>query len=147
MIVLILIGGVVAAGAAVLSFLRSRYLVVTVSGSSMEPTYRSHDRLLARRTTPDRLRRGQVVVFSPPKPTRRGPRPGWTVKRVVAAPGDPVPRDQVPALADVPETEVPEGRLAVLGDNSAESYDSRYFGYIPADSRIALVLRPLTSAP
>jgi signal peptidase I len=116
--------------------LRRRLLVVTVLGVSMEPTYRSGDRLLVRRSRLKAIRTGQIVVvqLTPGDSTA-----GRLVKRAVAVPGDPVP-PQIPISDQV----VPEGRLLVLGDNPARSNDSRRLGYIPADALIGVVLRPIS---
>ncbi|MGW5260837.1 S26 family signal peptidase [Microbispora sp. NPDC004025] len=65
------------------------------------------------------------------------------VKRVAAVPGDPVP-DAVPRRAG--ETLVPAGCLVLLGDNPDESVDSRHFGYVPANSMVGKVIRPLSGA-
>ncbi|MEU4807205.1 S26 family signal peptidase [Actinosynnema sp. NPDC023587] len=86
---------------------------------------------------------------APPVATRIGgaevPRIEWLIKRVVAVPGDPVPRDIVPALADVPEDRVPLGMLVLLGDNRDASFDSARFGYFPTDRVLGAVQRPLSS--
>jgi signal peptidase I len=93
----------------------------------------------------------------------------WMIKRVAAVPGDywpsavasasavaacaPTPAGSV-APASAVETEVvladtrlagtvPPGKLVVLGDNAARSFDSRQIGYIPADRLLGVVLRPL----
>ena len=108
--------------------LRSRLLVVTVHGVSMEPTYRSGDRLLVRRSKLNRVRAGQVVVVRVDAATPDDPTQGRMVKRAVAVPGDPVP-PQIP----VPGPRVPVDSLLVLGDNSARSNDSRRLGYLPAE--------------
>ncbi|MEO6088282.1 MAG: S26 family signal peptidase [Umezawaea sp.] len=118
--------------------LRRRLLVVTVRGVSMEPTYRSGDRLLVRRLRLNQVRTGQVVVVRVPGAGPDDPTDGRMVKRAVAVPGDPVPPD-IP----VPEPIVPEGRLLILGDNLARSNDSRRLGYLPADALIGVVLRPI----
>lgn len=118
--------------------LRGRLLVVTVRGVSMEPTYRSGDRLLVRRLRLNQVRTGQVVVVRVPGAGPDDPTDGRMVKRAVAVPGDPVPPD-IP----VPEPIVPEGRLLILGDNLARSNDSRRLGYLPADALIGVVLRPI----
>lgn len=67
----------------------------------------------------------------------------WLLKRVVAVPGDPVPRYHVPALRDTPESLVPRGRLVVLGDNPPASLDSRQFGYLPQERLLGVVVRRL----
>ncbi|MFF4412676.1 S26 family signal peptidase [Streptosporangium sp. NPDC001559] len=130
-------------------------VAVTVRGSSMKPAYRDGDRVVARRGRP--LRAGQVVVVEQPTPEREWPDPpvpqgageasmserSWMIKRIVAVPGDPVPRARVPALSDAPEDRVPPGRLVLLGDNQEASYDSRHVGYFPAERVLGVVLRPL----
>jgi signal peptidase I len=118
--------------------LRSRLLVVTVHGVSMEPTYRSGDRLLVRRVGLNRVRAGQVVVVRVEGARPDDPTGGRLVKRAVAVPGDPVP-PQIP----VPGPRVPVDSLLVLGDNLARSNDSRRLGYLPADALIGVVLRPI----
>lgn len=129
---------VVLALVAWLLLLRSRLLVVTVHGVSMEPTYRSGDRLLVRRARLDRVRAGQVVVVQVDSTSPDDPTGGRMVKRAVAVPGDPVP-PQIP----VPGPRVPVDSLLVLGDNLARSNDSRRLGYLPADALIGVVLRPI----
>ncbi len=58
--------GLTAAGLAVIVILRRRYAVVTVEGSSMQPTLHEGDRVLVRRTGIGQLRRGQVIVAEDP---------------------------------------------------------------------------------
>jgi signal peptidase I len=132
-----------------------RLVAVTVRGISMEPAFQDGDRVLVRRgRTPSS---GQVVVAEHPglghgwhRPPV-GPAAGagaiagrtWMIKRVAAVPGEPVPRDRVPVLADVPEERVPPGKLVLLGDNSAASSDSRQRGYFPAERVLGVVVRPL----
>jgi signal peptidase I len=130
-------------------WLRGRYLTVTVDGRSMLPTYRPGERLLVRRMAPDALRTGQVVVFrafAPPGPTQEQPDnelSAWIVKRVAAAPGDPIPRDTVAALRTAPGRRVPADRVVLLGDNPASSHDSRRSGYFAADRLLGVVVRRL----
>ncbi|NUT53328.1 MAG: S26 family signal peptidase [Saccharothrix sp.] len=139
------------------ALLGRRLVAVTVRGVSMEPTYRDGDRVLVRRRCVPRV--GQVVVVE--RPMHRGEWPAppvaghvggvaasrveWLIKRVVAVPGDPVPRDVVPALADVPEDRVPVGRLVLLGDNRGASFDSAEVGYFPTDRVLGTVRRRLSS--
>jgi signal peptidase I len=61
------------------------------------------------------------------------------IKRVVALPGDPVPRRDVPTLADVAEDRVPNGMAVLLGDNQSASFDSRAFGYFPLERILGVV--------
>jgi signal peptidase I len=135
-----MIGIGLAAGATVVGTLlrlRRTYVVITVNGDSMSPTYRPGDRVLVRRARV--VRRGQCVVFAE-EPT--GPPHDWVLKRVAAAPGDSVPRD-LPALRAVTGARVPAGHLVVLGDNPAQSYDSRHHGYVTLERLLGVVSRRL----
>ncbi|MFE5325478.1 S26 family signal peptidase [Embleya sp. NPDC056575] len=144
----------------IVSVLQARRLVVvTVRGASMEPAYRDGDRVLVRRDLAPSP--GQVIVMEHPgtgmvlgsawygPPVGRTARAPaitgrqWLIKRVAAAPGDPVPRDRFPALAGVLETRVPAGSLVLLGDNEEISFDSRQAGYFPAERVLGTVLRHL----
>ncbi|MET7338245.1 S26 family signal peptidase [Nonomuraea sp. NPDC005650] len=156
--------GALALGAS-LWWIRRNYLVATVEGRSMEPSFRSGDRLLVRRAS--RVRVGQVVVvripdppvvYEPPPglelglelvPKAEAPkrdRPGrrLLIKRAVAVAGDPVPRERFPALRDVPETVVPPRTLVVLSDNPAAGWDSRAFGFVRGDQLVGVMVRRLT---
>lgn len=128
-------------------WLRRRFFVVTMLGRSMLPTYADRDRVLVRRRGPGgRVRIGEVVVAD--LSHRLGPRAGAppaailiadrVIKRVAAGPGDPVP-----AVVTAQEARVPAGRFVLLGDNPAESADSRHYGYVPDDRVIGVVLRHL----
>lgn len=85
------------------------------------------------------VRRGQVVVV-----TGASGGGAWLLKRAVAIPGDPVPRDRVPALREVEGDTVPVGRLVLIGDNPDQSLDSRHFGYVAADRLVGVVVRRLS---
>ncbi|GGS97562.1 S26 family signal peptidase [Nonomuraea spiralis] len=125
-------------------WLRRRYVVVTVHGESMLPAYRPGERVLVRRTSSRSLRTGQVVILgADPGGDRTVTGARWIIKRVAAVPGDPIPRDTVPALRTAPGTRVPTGRLVVLGDNANRSYDSRHSGYLTADRLLGVVLRKI----
>jgi len=130
----------------VLLVLRTRFIVVRVVGTSMEPTLHDGARVIVRRTTLNRVGQGQLVVFASPAPeviTASGD-PPWRVKRVVALPGDAVPHDQVPELRDPAMPLVPAGHMVVLGDNKSASYDSRRAGYIDGSTLLGIVIRTLT---
>lgn len=141
------VGLALAGAAAAVAGIRCRYVVVTVEGASMAPTLASGDRVLVRRTGPAGIRTGRLVVTRPPAGERwsRMRRSGWLIKRVAAAAGEPVPRDAAPALRDGPEEYVPDGRVVLLGDNPAESLDSRFWGYFRADYVVGVVVRRLPS--
>lgn len=121
--------------------LRHKLMAITVLGSSMEPTLYNGDRVLIRRGS--FVRPGQVVVLDQSEPNLGGPYHSWIIKRVIAAPGDPVPRDRIAALADVPEQHVPPGKLVLLGDNPTTSTDSRVVGYFPSKNVAGTMLRVL----
>ncbi|MFD0636041.1 S26 family signal peptidase [Catenulispora yoronensis] len=145
-----------ALAAAAVRHVRRRTLVVTVTGPSMEPTLHEGDRLLARRVPLARIRIGDVVVIGSPDlatgPDYRSAGGGrflvthpWVVKRAAAVPGDPVPKDRVPALSAVPEQHVPPGKLVLLGDG-ALSMDSRQLGYYSGDGQLlAVMVRKLSN--
>ncbi|GGT57999.1 S26 family signal peptidase [Streptomyces atratus] len=158
---------VVAVGTPLLGVLlaRRRFVVITVAGASMEPAYRSGDRVLVRRLSRSGrtgIERGGVVVATwrppsddppgEPAETHGGPRRptgeplgarGWMIKRVVAGPGDPVPEGLGPALTAEAGKPVPRERFVVMGDNAAHSHDSRHTGYVEGGDILGVVIRRL----
>lgn len=134
--------------AAVASSLRRRLLIVTVSGTSMEPTLRDGDRVLVRRKPVEKVRRGEIVVMAVEWAggTRAGQLGECRVKRVAALPGDAVPEDVVRILGLEPGATVPAGGLVLLGDNAGESFDSRQGGFFRADRLVGVVLREVNRA-
>ena len=138
--VLVAVGMVLAAVGAVLAWVRRRWMIVVVDGTSMAPTLAPGARLVVRRTAATTIRVGDVVVAEAPLP---GPQ-SLIVKRVIAVPGDPVPSATVPALAS-PGATVPAGRYLLLGDNPADSRDSRVFGYLHAERVRGVVVRAVGS--
>ncbi|MBO3741487.1 hypothetical protein J5X75_28660 [Actinoplanes sp. NEAU-H7] len=114
-------------------------LVAVVRGPSMLPTYHDGERLIARRRRRRAVPRpGDVVVFRNPHPagvpgSSEGP---LLIKRVGAGPHETAP-------AGMTADRVPAGHLVVLGDNPAQSLDSRHLGFIPVDNVIATVVRGL----
>lgn len=124
---------------------RRRFILITVVGSSMEPTLRSGQRVLARRAADRGIQRRDIIVFRTPA-HRAKDSPALRVKRVAATPGDPFPI----WLADVQSSEalslrVPDGALVVAGDNQL-SEDSRQLGLVPTKDVIAVIKRFRTSS-
>jgi signal peptidase I len=112
---------------------RRLFVVVTVRGDSMRPTYADGDVLLAARLP--MLRRGRAIVFTPPVNQPGGP--PYRVKRLVALPGDPTP-----GWVKDGHGPVPPGRLVVRGDN-VRSEDSATYGYVARAGVLAVVVRTL----
>lgn len=105
--------------ALVLAFaVRSAVSMYSIPSSSMEPTLRVGDHIIV---TPyfagKRPQRGDVIVFRSPSPIERDE---LLVKRVVGIPGDLIEARIVPP-----------DRYFVLGDNRANSFDSRQWGVLP----------------
>ena len=117
-----------------------------IPSQSMEPTLRPGDQVLVdkRAYRDGSPRRGDLVAFTDPK-TR-----DVLLKRVVALGGDTVgiedgalvvdgrhvrepyaPPDKIDSVYFGP-VRVPRGAVFVLGDNRANSVDSRQFGSVPA---------------
>ncbi len=120
-----------------------------VSGLSMEPHIRSGEYVLIN-TFAYRFgapRRGEIVAFRRDADAR-----GVFIKRVIGLPGERVriDRGQVylngvrldepyvehPDARSFPEITVAPSSLYVLGDNRADSEDSRVFGAVPEDRLI-----------
>jgi signal peptidase I len=141
----LVLAGVAAAAAAGLWWLRRRLLVASVTGRSMTPFLADGERVLVRRCPGWRVAAGQVVVVAMPRHRRPAEGAGadraaaaTIVKRVAAVAGDPVP-----AGVGSSGRLVPPGMLVVLGDNQAESADSRHFGLISDDRVVGIVVRRL----
>ncbi|MEV6312557.1 signal peptidase I [Streptomyces sp. NPDC051840] len=132
--------GVLLAAASAVSFFVN-HEGVSVQGQSMEPTYRRGERLVVERIHADDIRRGDVVLIEIPGPYAGRP----VLRRVIGTGGDHVVGDGTRILVNdeplhepyvvhdevVPEVatydvQVPEKRLFLLGDNRANSNDSRY---------------------
>lgn len=121
---------------------------------SMRPTLVEGDRILVNKFIYrfKKPQRGDVVVFKYPEDTKKD-----FIKRLIAVGGetvqikdgniwiDSVPvekpqkihqiyyynKPETPYGAEGVKVEVPEGNFFVLGDNSASSRDSRYWGFVP----------------
>jgi signal peptidase I len=134
-----------------------RFVCVTVRGMSMSPTYSDGDRVLVRRRVAVRV--GDVVVIERPDADmrwaaspvgagagqRRLETRAWMIKRVVAIPGDPIPRKSFAGLDLLPGDHTPDGMLILIGDNSEASFDSREIGFFPADRALGTPLRKACS--
>ncbi|WP_262401735.1 S26 family signal peptidase, partial [Actinomadura sp. CNU-125] len=70
-------------------------------------------------------------------------RGGGSSRRAAALPGDPVPGTVAAAAGVRAGSPVPAGRLVVLGDNAAASFDSRDCGYFDADRLLGVVVRTM----
>jgi len=129
----------------VLVLIRRRFVVVRINGESMSPSYRPGEKILLRRRTHTRIHVGDVVMFERPdddgnwdKPvTARLAARRWLIKRVAGVGGDPVPL----GTANPRGTQtVPGGCFVAFGDAS-RSFDSRHFGFVPAERVIGTVVR------
>ena len=133
--------------------------------SSMVPTLGVYDRVLVQKAffTWRGVREGQIVVFShPPLDHCGGPQEGDLVKRVIALPGQTIyssgnsiyVNGRLLAEPYLPHYDplgppiasrqhpyrVPPGEFYMLGDNRADSCDSRYWGPIKGSSIIGKVV-------
>ena len=151
----------------VLMFLVIRFAVqnFNIEGHSMEPSLHDQELILVDKWTylfhpPSR---GDVIVFiAPPQPSQD------YIKRVIGVPGDVItiqnttvivdgvalketyvdPRNLGPTIEDrhIFNMVVPPNDYFVLGDNRANSSDSRVWGFVPKQNiigRAALVYWPL----
>ncbi|MFC7264838.1 signal peptidase I [Streptomyces lutosisoli] len=134
-----------------LMYARSAYTTATVRSGSMTPTYTVGERLFVERVGGERIRRGDVVLFS--EPERYGSA-GSVIQRVIGVGGDRVACcggegaderitvngkpleepylqggvvDETHRQYDPYDVTVPEGRLFLLGDHRLNARDSRYF--------------------
>lgn len=115
------------------------FTTVVVSGNSMEPTYRSGERLLASKAywLVGPIKKGDIVVV-------RSEDGSNLIKRVHGMPGDKVDFFNVPESWKLSQGEyqVPDGSVYVLGDNREASEDSRRFGPVTKDNIIGKVIPP-----
>jgi signal peptidase I len=127
-----------------------------IEGESMAPTFHNGGRVILNGTYRFRSpHHGDIVVFHPPVPSQEP-----YIKRVIGLPGDHVSirnglvfiNDQAlhedylngdPTTCYHPtycELTVPKNSVFVLGDNRANSSDSRMFGVVPIDNIIGDVV-------
>lgn len=119
-----------------------------IPSGSMEPTLQINDRLIVDKLSYDFAppQRGDVVVFNPTASLRQQNFKDAFIKRVVGLPGETVeiksgqvyvngsalnePYIAAPAKQWNPVVVPPDSYL-VLGDNRNNSFDSRYWGFVP----------------
>lgn len=148
---------------AVIAMLLFRYFVAEpfiVSGASMVPTYHNReylviDKLSYRFSEPQR---GDVIVFKFPQNTKE-----YFIKRIIGLPGEKVKidkdhvviynkdhpegktldedylPDQHVTMGDPKITTLGSGEYYVLGDNRAQSSDSRLWGILPTEDIVGKV--------
>jgi len=132
-----------------------------IPSSSMVPTLGVYDRIVVQKAffTWRDVREGDIVVFShPPRDRCGGPPDADLVKRVIALPGQTIyssgnsvyvnrrllaepylpPREPLgpPIASRQHPYRVPAGEFYLLGDNRANSCDSRYWGPIKGSTII-----------
>jgi signal peptidase I len=156
----LLVAGLLALGLRTFAF-----EVFSVPSGSMEPTIQVGDRILVDKLFFDyhSLKAGDIVVFRrPPRDVLgvcAGPEVGDLVKRVVGLPGQtissqgntilidghPQAEPYLPANTPLgrpiqPPVHIPKNHYFVLGDNRADSCDSRYWGTISGSSIVGRVI-------
>lgn len=147
--------------ALLLALLIKRYFfeAYKIPSGSMRETLQVNDRIFVNKFIYDLsdINVGDIVVFRTPDNIYSPDKP-YYIKRVVGLPGDLIrihdgriyrngkPLDQPHFFAENRYTpylknnrafrpiRVPEGQIFVLGDNSQDSYDSRYWGCVPIEN-------------
>lgn len=133
-----------------------------IPSESMQPTLNPHDRVIAVKLGYffQAPRRGDIVCFYYPVDPKQ-----VFVKRLIGLPGDTVevrnglaivngvplnePYVKFPGGPDWGPKKVPEGQYFMLGDNRANSGDSRFWGFLPRKNfigRAMLRFWPLNQA-
>ena len=137
-----------------------------IPSSSMVPTLAVGDRILVQKAffSPGDIREGDIVVFSHPPLDRCSAPQDDLVKRIIALPGQSIysagntiyvngrplaepylpPSDPlgppIPNATSQHPYRVPPGEFYVMGDNRADSCDSRFWGPITGSSIVGTVI-------
>lgn len=131
----------------------------SVSGTSMDNTFHTHDYVLVDKISYNLSapKRGDVIVFNPPIENRTGDR---FIKRIIGVPGDTVVVSNTDTFVNgvkqienfvtftserVASTTLGIDEYFVMGDNRAVSYDSRSWGVLKKEhiqGRVLLRLYP-----
>jgi signal peptidase I len=124
-----------------------------IPSESMVPTLEVGDRLFVNKFVYRFFepKRGDIIVFKSVEGSTEGGQEDL-IKRVVGLPGDQVQvnhgrlylngerwtesyvNDELPDSTSFGPTTVPEGKVFVMGDNRANSLDSRFFGPVPLEN-------------
>lgn len=135
---------------ALLLIVKFIFFIAIVPSGSMEPTIQERSALFTLRVHDlEKLERGDVIVFEAETPELAGT---TLIKRLIGLPGDHVEIDENGAMTINGEVQsedyvvyqyailsvfdVPEGHYLFMGDNRANSLDSRYWSdpYVSAES-------------
>lgn len=107
------------------------FLIGYVPTESMEPTLKKNSLILGLRPYGN-LKTGDIVIFEHDE--------GLFVKRIAACQGEEISVDGITYL-------VPPNSYLMLGDNSENSFDSRYweYPYVSEDDIVAKVILPFNN--
>ena len=141
---------VIAGGALLVAFVIKTFLLQAfyIPSLSMAPTLKINDRVLVNKLSYDlhEVHRGDLVVFE--SPANEGSETKDLIKRVIGLPGETVESrdgrmvvngevldepylDAGVVTGPLEKVTVPPDHVWVMGDNRANSRDSRFFGAIP----------------
>jgi signal peptidase I len=131
-----------------------------VKEHSMEPTLYANNYIFLSKQqyTFSEVKRGQIIVFTSNMETEEGAKK-LLIKRVIGIPGDiiaisdgavylngsPITEDYIKepfTTGYVEETEIPDGKVFVMGDNRQSSLDSRYdsVGLVATDDIVGMAV-------
>lgn len=130
------------ATAAVFLLTRFVFLLGYVPSESMEPTLKRGSYIVGIQLY-DSLKTGDIIIFESDGKL--------LVKRIAAEPGDIINLNELTYMASMeqphrkdPVLTVPEGCYFVLGDNTQNSYDSRYWAdpFVREENIVAKLIWP-----